>query len=167
VIELNPNLTQGYFALGFAYSSLNDSEKAIEWYRKAKEVNPENTFAYWNIFVHSVRLHNDELSISIANEAIPLFTRRLELNPSNSFLRANLASYYIKTGKSIDANEIINSLVSDSATDAMILYNAMNILRKAFKKGFRNIKLIQTDNDLDPLRGREDFKQLLEQHTSE
>lgn len=180
VIELNPNLTQGYFALGFAYSSLNDSENAIKWYRKAKEVNSENTFAYWNIFVHSLRLHDDTLSTNTAYEAIPLFKRRLELNPNDSFLRANLASYYIKTGKTIQANEIINTLVNDTATDAMILYNigclyvqssqpedAINILRKAFKKGFRNIRLIQTDNDLDPLRAREDFKQLLEQHTSE
>ncbi|HEY6171373.1 MAG TPA: tetratricopeptide repeat protein, partial [Candidatus Kapabacteria bacterium] len=180
VIVLNPNLTQGYFALGFAYSSLNDSQKAIEWYQKAKDVNHENTFAYWNIFVHSTRLGNQVDAISIANEAIPLYKRRLELAPNNQFLRSNLASFLIKIGNVSEAEEIINSLVRDSSTDSIILYNiacqyvqsdqldaAMNTLRKAFKKGFRNIKLIQTDTDLDPLRTRKNFIQLLEEHPSE
>lgn len=177
VIELNPNLTQGYFALGFTYSTLGDSRKAIEWYQKAKAANPDNTFSYWNIFVHSVRLKDDELTTSVINEAIPVFARRLELNPNDHFLRSNLVSFYIRIGRMDEAKEIVNSLVTDPTTDSMILYNitcqyvqlgeyeaAMDTLKKAFHKGFQNTKLIQTDTDLDPLREREDFKQLLQEY---
>jgi adenylate cyclase len=179
VIELNPNLTQGYFALGFIYSTLGNSREAIEWYQKAKAANPDNTFAYWNIFVHSTRIQNDELTLSIINEAIPVYLRRLELNSNDNFLRSNLVSFYIRLGRTTEAADIINSLIADPSTDSMILYNiacqyarsgdnesAMDMLKKAFRKGFQNTKLVQSDTDLDTLRARDDFKQLLEEYAS-
>ena len=38
---------------------------------------------------------------------------------------------------------------------------AMELLRKALKAGFQDAANMKKDTDLDPLRGRDDFKQLL------
>jgi tetratricopeptide (TPR) repeat protein len=38
---------------------------------------------------------------------------------------------------------------------------AMEWLKKAIAAGYKDLGLVKTDTDLDPLRGREDFKKLL------
>jgi hypothetical protein len=38
---------------------------------------------------------------------------------------------------------------------------AMKALREAVSKGFKDVKLIKTDTDLDPLRQREDFQKFV------
>ena len=37
----------------------------------------------------------------------------------------------------------------------------MALLREAVKHGYKNIAHMRKDNDLDPLRGRDDFRKLL------
>jgi hypothetical protein len=47
--------------------------------------------------------------------------------------------------------------------EAVQLYSdaAMKALRLAVSKGYKDVKNIKTDTDLDPLRQREDFQKLL------
>ena len=58
--------------------------------------------------------------------------------------------------------------------DAACLYSLMGegeqavaYLRKAFEVGYRSLVHIAQDNDLDAIRGRDDFKELLLQYQKE
>jgi hypothetical protein len=42
---------------------------------------------------------------------------------------------------------------------------AVDLLRQAIAKGFRNVQQINKDSDLDAVRRREDFKQLIAELT--
>ncbi len=42
------------------------------------------------------------------------------------------------------------------------LDDALTLLRRAADQGYRDVKALQTDSEWEPLRGREDFKKLLE-----
>ncbi|MEM2018014.1 MAG: tetratricopeptide repeat protein [Candidatus Pacearchaeota archaeon] len=47
-IELNPNFSEAYCALGMAYHRVRNLEKAIECYDKAIKIDPNNPDAYFN-----------------------------------------------------------------------------------------------------------------------
>ncbi|MEM4641107.1 MAG: tetratricopeptide repeat protein [Candidatus Pacearchaeota archaeon] len=47
-IELNPNFSEAYCALGMASHWVGNLEKAIECYNKAIEIDPNNVDAYFN-----------------------------------------------------------------------------------------------------------------------
>lgn len=48
-----------------------------------------------------------------------------------------------------------------AAEDRVWADRAMETLRRAVAAGFRHLAHMQTDTDLDPLRGREDFQLLM------
>jgi tetratricopeptide (TPR) repeat protein len=118
-------------------------------------------------------------------EALQDWDRAIELSPPQEQpgLRAARATTRVNAGQVAEAVAEVAELTKSSSWDAGQWYDfacvyalasgktpgkeqayadrAMELLRRAVQAGWRNAAHMRKDTDLDPLRGREDFKQLL------
>jgi tetratricopeptide (TPR) repeat protein len=170
-----PGRAFGREQLAWAYASLVELhrqsgrlEEAVKACERARDIwetqvraNPGSPF-YW---VGLVRAHTslDELyrQFGRPEEALKAWERATEV--ANALAqRTGLRSqtvYHIAC---------IFSLASAAAKDDAKLSNqyalrALDLLREAVKKGFKDVAHMKKDPDLDPLRNRDDFKKLLAQ----
>jgi serine/threonine protein kinase len=117
-------------------------------------------------------------------QAVKDWDKAIELSPKNDQVRFRIgrANSKLKAGQALEAVAEVAELAK-SAGDARQWYSiacfyalasgevadkrqefadrAMELLRKAVQSGFRDAALMAKDDDLDPLRKREDFQKLL------
>ncbi|MCF8372482.1 MAG: tetratricopeptide repeat protein [Bacteroidales bacterium] len=122
-LEINPDFSDAWFKLGFAYYQQGQYEKSIEYYEKANLKN-------------AMTLSNLALSYYMINEyekGYKMLTRSLELNPHNPTAQKNLPLLR-------NAWENSQKLPkSQPGQDAMYFYNKGNEL--AQQKDYRNALL--------------------------
>jgi hypothetical protein len=102
-------------------------------------------------YVHSDRLDKAEAALkSIPKESL------------NGVGLYNLACAYAISAAKLGTNSEKRADAAERQTLAPeYATRAMDVLRQAAAKGFGDVRLIQTDHDLDALRSRDDFKKLL------
>jgi TolB-like protein/Flp pilus assembly protein TadD len=172
IIALEPNIIRGYMSMGFVNSQAGKVQEAIRWYEKATQVNQENVFGFWNLFVQYSKAGDNDQMRALATNALPLFERRAKLQPNDQFILTALAHFYLETNNLPKTREIIATLVSSPGTDAMSLYNigcllirhgklddAVETLARAVENGFGDVKLLRSDPDLDPVRSLPSFSE--------
>ncbi len=120
------------------------------------------------------------------SEAVKDWNRAIEISPSReqTFFRTRRADSRIRAGQAAEAvAEVVEltksgkwtagqwydfaciyALASGKSGDKKQEYadRAMELLHKAVKAGYKDAAHMAKDKDLDVLRGREDFKKLLE-----
>jgi tetratricopeptide (TPR) repeat protein len=120
-------------------------------------------------------------------EALPDWDRAVALSPPQEQpgLRAERALARLNTGQVAEAIAEVVELMKLPGVPAPVLYNfacvyavasgknadkkqeyadrAMDLLRQAVKAGWKDAAHMKKDTDLDSLRGREDFKKLLQE----
>ena len=69
-IKLNPGQSETYLTLGFAYSSMGNSQGAIATYNKAIEINPKSAIAYYYRGDEYLQLENQEKALEDYDRAI-------------------------------------------------------------------------------------------------
>ena len=118
-------------------------------------------------------------------ESVKDWDRAVELSPANDKpqVRAGRADSRVRAGQVAEAVDEAADLTKlpgwpanqwydfaciyavaagqDAAKKAEYADRAMELLQRAVKAGYKDAAHIKTDGDLDPLRGRADFKQLL------
>ena len=62
IVEVEPNNTQAWFNLGYAYSRISDHKKTIESYKKIVEIEPENIDIRFRLGLAYALLGNREKS---------------------------------------------------------------------------------------------------------
>lgn len=87
-IELNPDIDEPYFNLGYAYENLNKYEKAIEAYKKAIKVNPENI----NVRSFLANLYN---KIGDFDNAVKINTEIAKIDSTSDLPYINIGNYYL------------------------------------------------------------------------
>jgi serine/threonine protein kinase/tetratricopeptide (TPR) repeat protein len=153
----HPVTLMGMNNLAVSYANLGRHADAFKLYeetlalRKAK-LGPDNrdTLATMNGLALSYA------SVGRYADALKLHEETLRLR------RAKLGPDHPDTAESLCQIGCVQALMirksSDGAKQAAL---AMEWLRKAVAAGFKDARQFKTDTDLDALRGREDFKQLL------
>jgi len=89
-----------WFYLGFAYGELSRHNDAIEAYRQALRIDPENAFAWYNLGTACSKLgrHND---------AIEAYRQALRIGPEHALAWFNLGTAYNALGRPNDAIEVL------------------------------------------------------------
>lgn len=96
VLELDPNMLEAHFNLGFAYRSIGNKEKQIHHYKEALKIKQDEPNIHYSLGL----AYSDSF---IYSDAITEFRKVIELDPSFKDAHFQLGTALYKTGKYADA----------------------------------------------------------------
>lgn len=159
-----------YYLRGWAHELLKDNETAFEDYNKS--IMFDGTYAYSYLMRGEQYLKHRQDTV----RAMQDFERILELDTLAA--DGSCRQYALMfLGRTEEAKAWMEKMLkaepdnSGNYYDAACLYalvgegdEAMNFLHKAFELGYRNFQHIEADDDMDSLRERQDFKDLINRY---
>lgn len=120
VVKKAPKKAKGYGALGVAYDKVGELDKAVEYYEKSLELNPNLTDLY-------IRLHNNlgftKFKQGKYDEAISHYNKVLEVSPSFVQTHMNLAQLYATIGEHEKAIEQLEIAAKIQPGNFLIYHN--------------------------------------------
>lgn len=133
--EISPDKEDVYIYLAdLTYTDIKDNKKAIEYYEKALEKNPNN-FSIYNMLGH---LYSTCYQDKFKEKQIDNFTKAYELAPNNRIVVKNLAYVYGKFDEIAKADEFYAKLMYLSPTHSDLhSYGAYLVKHKRFIEGFK------------------------------
>lgn len=123
-LELQPDLAEGYHALGLAHIASGEFGKALELNLRAVELSPSFDAAVNNVGV----LHH---SFGRFDEAMGWIRRASRLAPGSPFLRTNIAGLYIHLGEYELASEILGEIEEENPASPGLLSQRVSLYRAA------------------------------------
>lgn len=169
LIERYPADAYGYYARGWCKELSGDLEGAMEDYNEGIAVDED----YPYIYLMRGSLYLDNGDVEKANADFQIVVAK------DTTVTAGTCRHYALNflGKPVEAEEWMNKIIEKNPDnpghwyDKSCLYARMgrfeesvDALKVAFEKGYRGFAHIEHDNDMDPIRDREDFKALVEQY---
>ncbi|MGD8992282.1 MAG: tetratricopeptide repeat protein [Desulfobacterales bacterium] len=136
ILKDNPENVELQFQLGNLYFRIGELHPAKQQYEKALQLNPKFVPALNNLAL--VTAANKEY-----DSALAAFLEALNYDPDNAETHYNIACMYARLNK----------------PDQSIEW-----LKKAIDKGYTNWESIQTDADLENLRGLDAYQELIKGH---
>jgi len=172
-IRLNSNCYDAYYLYGRSCFARGEIEKSAEMFLKASEVRQED-FQSLLLLAQSLRVMGKDNVHDVIRKGISKARKLLELNPEDVRVFALGSGSLYEIGETQEAFEWINRAFELDPDDAGTLFNAaclyakdgnkdyaMNLLERAFAKGYGNKEWIEKDPDYDSLRNEPRFKALL------
>jgi tetratricopeptide (TPR) repeat protein len=152
-----------------------EPQKALEDNNAALRLNPTLKDALLNkAIILADYLHREA-------DAIPVLDRLLEFYPDHVESRAGRGVYLARLGRAAEARRDAAAVLAADPTafrkyqlaglyaqlarhdpNGTARAEALDYLSQAFRGGFGNLKLLQADSDLDPVRNDPEFKRLVE-----
>ena len=170
-IERYPTDAYGYYARGWCKELSGDIEGAMDDYNEGIAVDEH----YPYIYLMRGSLHLDNGDVEKANADFEMVVAKDTTVTSGSC--RHYALNFL--GKPEEAEEWMNKIIEQNPDDPghwydkSCLYARMGrleesvaALKVAFEKGYRGFAHIEHDNDMDPIRERDDFKALVKQYKS-
>ena len=129
LIEKEPDNAMLYSFLGMMYDTKGDTDKAMEMYKKALEINPNDKSSLINLAVFYINRGDEinkkaiEMDVATYNKkgaaieaqakeewakAVPLLEKVLENEPEDALALQNLQAVYVKMKEMAKAQEILN-----------------------------------------------------------
>lgn len=170
-IELEPMNAWGYYARGWSYELSGDEEKAMEDYNLG--IDLDKSYPY--IFLMRGTLLRKQGKTEAAKDD---FERVLQLDTiANGNSCAMYALHFL--GRNDEAEAWMQRMIDDnplycgSYYDKACLYARMGkldesvaALELALKRGYCSFAHIEHDDDMDPIRDRDDFKALIKKYSA-
>jgi tetratricopeptide (TPR) repeat protein len=168
-----PKSSSDYLIRGVASVKAGNYTSALLDFRTASTLNPRYAHA-WNNQAHVLgeKLHETD-------QAIAAMDRAVDANPQNGELFMGRAVLHARAGHRGQAHADVEKslLLTDqpiTVYQAACAYaltsrthpgdadRAVDLLRKAIRDGYRDLKTLHADTDLQPIRSRDDFRRLLD-----
>lgn len=165
-IEFMPTYAYGYYAKGWCKELSGDDKGAMECYEEGIAINDQYPHIY---------LMRGEMNLKWGNieAARGDFERILELDTvAVSGSCRHYALHFL--GKDDQALKWMEKMIAEDETDYGLWYDkacllgrmgrcdqAMEALGKTLEKGYRKFAHLENDDDMDPIREREDYKELV------
>lgn len=133
--EISPDKEDVYIYLAdLTYTDIKDNKKAIEYYEKALEKNPDN-FSIYNMLGH---LYSTYYQDKFKDKQIYYLNKAFELAPQNRIVVKNLAYVYGKFDEVQKADEMYSKLMYLNPTHSDLhAYGAYLVRHKRFSEGFK------------------------------
>ncbi len=168
-IERYPTNAYGYYARGWCKELSGNTEGAMADYDEGIAV--DDSYPY--IYLMRGTLHMDNGDIEKANADFEIVVAT-----DTTVSRGSCRHYALNfLGRTEEAEEWMNKILEKYPDDPgqwydkSCLYARMGrceesiaALKVAFEKGFRGFAHIEHDNDMDPVREKDDFKALIQQY---
>ena len=175
-VELDPEFTLGYSAIGFAYQSLGRREETANARERNVQLRENDRYAHFTYIIALNELGDKSRMAVAAVQALPIYERYLRLTPDDLHGRVQYAMILGWAGEHDRSLTEAHSLESTEGLDGMALYNlaclyldeddpvsGMRVLRKSVERGFRHIESFRLDPDLASLRGMPEFEKLMKE----
>ena len=140
---------------------LKRTKESVELARRAVDIqeavlkeNPESAFHQSAAGIVQRVLGRAEMTAGNSRAALAAFERAAEVD-------GPLAEKYPEAGLSLACDHALIAMLVDPANKEVKSVQAVEALRKAIAKGYSNVQQLKTDEDLEGLRGREDFKKVM------
>lgn len=172
---LNPNLFEAWYYAGLTAASQGQFERAAERYRRACEVNPADFQAPMLLAQAYASLGRKHEEMKVRLGALGTLERHLQLNPHDTRALYFGAQNLWRVGEHAKAMELAERALGQDQEEPVVLYNvacffveqgdhdrALGLLERAVEMGWGDRAWLETDCDLDPLRGDPRFQALLE-----
>ncbi len=169
-LEIRPDYDRAYNRLGYIYQLQKNYKKAKRAYRKSIQLDVSYTRPYENLFNLFFELEQSD-SVELMIKAI------LNKNPKNAVGYSELGRHYLKTQQVEKAIESLKTAIELDSVNIIYPYNlacgfalkgdtsnALEWLEKSIQIGYQNYDHIQTDPDLESIRGTESFNQIMEKY---
>lgn len=167
-IKVEPDFFGGYYRRGFIKDNLNDTDGAIEDYTMSISLKPDYAYAYIGRGDMYMKKGEKEAARSDYQRAVELDT---------VYSESNCAQYaYLGLGETDKAKAfqagILDSIPSaGNYYDAACLYarmgekeESLKYLKQSLEKGFRRFAHIRNDDDLEAIRGMDEFRSLMQEY---
>ena len=123
-IQKNPNDSNSYYTLGVFAQQMGKIKpkyyyRAIDYYEKAIDLDPDNFMAYYNWGLIRENFEEDHY------EALQFYQRVLEINPDFVDAKISMATIYMKENDYKEASTILFKLISEKEAqdNIYVLYN--------------------------------------------
>lgn len=168
-IERYPTVAYGYYARGWCQKISGNSEGAMEDYNDGIAV--DESYPYIYLMRGALHRENGEVEKAMADfETV--------VAKDTTVSRGSCRHYALNfLGKTEEAEMWMNKIIEMDPEDPDIWYDkaclyalmgrcddAVAALRVALEKGYRSFLHIEYDDDMDPIRDRDDFKSLIAQY---
>jgi non-specific serine/threonine protein kinase len=173
VIEKNPDLDGGYYLMLRALFSAGRYQEVVDVMEAALAHAGENYITVVPIANALGALGKKEAYQNFRHRSLAIFEAHLRKAPDDARARVLIADDYAAMGRLDDAKRETDMAMMLCPDDAMILYNvaclyctlgkldeAIEALRKAFDKGYRDSGWARQDPDLAPLHGHPEFNRI-------
>lgn len=168
-IDQNPTKAYGYYARGWSKELSGDRAGAMADYNDGIAVNEDYPYMY----LMRGTLYMEDGDKEKANLDFEQVVAKDTVVSEGTCL--HYALHFL--GRSEEALDWMNQLVEMYPYDAGVMYDqaclyarmnkcdeAVAALKVAFEKGYRQFVHLEHDNDMDPIRERDDYKALVEQY---
>ncbi len=169
-LQLEPTDEKSWIARGIAKLS-SDLPGALADFAKAAELNPRSLAALQNQAHVLSKLGRNEQAIRLLDQAIEFYPDYVPARAGRGVLRARLQQ---RQAAHEDADaalardfgpatqyQVAGIYALTSRTDPDDRAHALRLLSSALRKGF-GFELLEQDEDLDPIRDRPEFRQLVD-----
>jgi adenylate cyclase len=172
-IAMDATYANVYDALGFALKLKSDKKGAAAAWQTFANLRPDSYGIYITLLEAYKALGDREHYHATAVKALPLLEQRLKLAPDDHYQALHRARILAAIDRTEDARyeaERLNALPNlDSAHlyECALLWcdlgergKALNAFEASIDVGFANMRLLEEDADLDPIRSEPEFERL-------
>jgi serine/threonine protein kinase/Tfp pilus assembly protein PilF len=175
ILKQNSEFYPGYLRLGLIAELSGDLATALNHYRQAAELKPQDEDAWRFLVGIQGKLGDAEAAQEAALRVIEVTSRKVEASQDDVIVMSRLAEAYARFGGREEAHATLRRVLELEPNDGLALYNcscayallgdknfALVSLRRAYENGFRTVgHWARTDTAFDNLRTDVEFKQLV------
>jgi clan AA aspartic protease (TIGR02281 family) len=165
-IESFPTAAVGYYLRGWCKELRGDDKGAMEDYEQGIAVDESYAYIY---------LMRGEMNLKWGNDSLAKADFEKVLQKDTVVEAGSYRQYALHfLGNDVEALQWMEKLIADDPADAGRWYDkacllsrmgrceeAVEALNTAFEKGYRNFAHLEHDDDMDPVRGRDDYRELV------
>ena len=176
-IELDPDDFIAHWTLGRICFTSGEFEQAHALYRRVIELKPSFLSAYQDLQMTCLRLERQEEADLLRSQLLERLPNHLLQNPDDARARIIHAIKLAEVGRRDEAMREGTQALELSPGDTVMLYNvtclyaqlgeperAIETLRQAIAVGNVNFAWLRQDPDINSLRERADFRELMDGH---
>ena len=165
-IESFPTAAVGYYLRGWCKELRGDDKGAMEDYEQGIAVDESYAYIY---------LMRGEMNLKLGNDSLAKADFEKVLQKDTVVAAGSCRQYALHfLGNDVEALQWMEKLIADDPADAGRWYDkacllnrmgrcdeAVKALNTAFEKGYRYFAHLEHDDDMVPVRGRDDYRELV------
>ncbi|HEX7879952.1 MAG TPA: tetratricopeptide repeat protein, partial [Candidatus Eisenbacteria bacterium] len=172
-IAMKSDVEGGYHLLGRVLFAAGRYQEVADMAEEAVAAAPEDYNVYIPLGNAFEALGKKDAARNMALQNVQVLEAHLQKFPEDARARVLLATYYAELGRPDDAMRELGLAMAMRSNDASVLYNAacaycflqkkpeaINALKKAWERGWRDGGWARRDSDLSILHGDPDFEKL-------